>query len=227
MGPIFKGAAVVCLVALSGLQPAAGDLQYQVQVADKDAYTSVNLARVGQMSVRIGVLTENSDLAEGLKTTSPPTKKTKFVAQLPESEDQKYRQAVQNALQAGLDVLTSYPENDVWTTFWEDPAGANLARLLWSKSTKVGCGVGTCTGGEEARTPEQTVTFLVCQMEPAAEANTAPFDKEYYEALKERKTSLTEMTDEDLKAPVQGGAAAAVPSLLVAGLTAIVAFASA
>ncbi|CDJ26999.1 SAG family member [Eimeria mitis] len=240
------------------------------------------------MSVRIGVLTENSDLAEGLKTETAPTKKTKFVAQLPESEDQKYREAVQNALQAGLDInthldvygplhkcenvfdifrfclnfqkktkflaeltgtaeqkyreavqnalqagleaLPSYPEDDGgWTTFWQKPAGANLARLLSSKSTKVGCGVGTCTegGGEELRTAQKTVTFLVCEMQPAAVANEAPFDKEYYEALKERKTLLTAMTDEDLKAPVQGGAAAAVPSLLVAGLTAIVAFASA
>ncbi|CDJ32254.1 uncharacterized protein EMH_0073690 [Eimeria mitis] len=192
MGPTFKGAAVVCLVALSGLQPAAGALQYQVQVADKDAYTSVNLARVGQLSVRIGVLTEDSTLADGLKTDSAPAvsehpdptceqaigevKKTKFVAQLTETGDQKYRQAVEKALEDGLAELPSYPENDGWTTFWAKPAGANLARLLWSKSTKVGCGVGTCTPGEPARTPEETVTFLVCQMEPAAEANTAPFE---------------------------------------------------
>ena len=51
--------------------------------------------------------------------------------------------------------------------------------------------------------------------------------KEYYEALIARQTLLTAMTEEDLKVPVQGAAAAAVPSLLVAGLTAIVAFASA
>ncbi|CDJ26997.1 SAG family member [Eimeria mitis] len=243
MGRIFKGAAVLCLAALSGLQPAAGDLEFQPQDADKDAYTSINLARVGQLSVRIGVLTENSELVEKIKSalpsaqSDPPSttceeaiaelKKTNFLAQLTETGDQKYRQAVEKVLEAGFNELQSYPEDEgEWTTFWGKPDFANLARLLSSNSTKVGCAVGTCTKTEEARTGT-SITFLLCEMDPAAVQNKAPFDKEYYEALKERKTSLTEMTDEDLKAPVQGGAAAAVPSLLVAGLTAIVVFASA
>ncbi|CDJ26950.1 SAG family member [Eimeria mitis] len=252
MGPIFKGAAVVCLAALSGLQPAAGDLQFNVETADKgkhlllgDAYTSLNLARVGHMSVRIGILTENSELAEGLKDAFTPAayaapantcegaiaelKKTKFTAKLTESGDQKYRQAVQKALEAGLNELQSYPDSEEkWREFWENADGANLAHLLWTNSTGVGCAVGTCTqGGDQNRTAGTSIAFLFCEMKPAAVENKAPFDKEYYEALTERKTPLTQMTEEDLKVPVQGGAAAAVPSLLVAGLTAIVAFASA
>ncbi|CDJ28155.1 uncharacterized protein EMH_0099560 [Eimeria mitis] len=122
------------------------------------------------MSVRIGVLTEDSTLADGLKAAFTAAeepliaascdeaiaklKEKKFTALFTSAEDRNYRQAVQKALDAGL-------------------------------------------------------------------------GKEYYEALIERKTPLTAMTEEDLKAPVQGAAAAAVPSLLVAGLTAIVAFASA
>ncbi|CDJ32892.1 SAG family member [Eimeria mitis] len=194
MGPIFRGAAAVCLVALSGLQPAAGDLEFSVEKAGEDAYTSVNLARVGQMSVRIGVLTENSTLVEGLDaklqaTASEPEpaatcddaiakfKKTKFVAQLTGADDDNYRQAVQDALTAGLEALPSYPEDGGWTTFWTKPDGANLAHLLSSNSTKVGCAVGTCTeGAQEYRNSPTTVTFLVCQMDPAAEVDKAPFE---------------------------------------------------
>ncbi|CDJ35241.1 SAG family member [Eimeria mitis] len=144
------------------------------------------------MSVRIGVLTENSELAGDLKTafTQLPTepsagtcegsiaefKKTKFLAQLTDAGDQEYRQAVEKALKAGLDELPSYPENDgEWQKFWEKPNGANLARLLSSKSTKVGCAVGTCTKTDEARTGT-SITYLFCQMDPAAEENKAPFE---------------------------------------------------
>ncbi|CDJ32253.1 SAG family member [Eimeria mitis] len=121
--------------------------------------------------------------------------------------------------------MKSYPDN--WQEFWTIPEGANLASLLWSNSTKVGCAVGICTEGTQENRNITESAYLFCQMDPPAEENKAPFDKEYYEALKERKTLLTAMTEEDLKAPVQGAAVAAVPSLLVAGLTAIVAFASA
>ncbi|CDJ26934.1 SAG family member [Eimeria mitis] len=186
------------------------------------------------MSVRIGVLMENSDLSEGLENaftswaseSSPPTtcddaiaklKKTKFTAQFTDAEDLNYRQAVQRALDAGLKKLTSYPETDTqqkWTDFWAEPDGANLAHLLSSKSTRVGCAIGTCVPQtQEYRTSQTSAKFLFCEMKPAAEENKAPFDKEYYEALTERKTPLTAMTEEDLKAPVQGAAAAAVPSL--------------
>ncbi|CDJ26951.1 SAG family member [Eimeria mitis] len=209
MGPIFKGTAVVCLVALSGLKPATGALSFQAEEADNAAAAEPS--------------------AEACEESIAKVKKTHFFAQLTDAEDQEYRQAVENALKAGLKELQSYPENDgEWTKFWAKPDGANLAHLLSSNSTKVGCAVGTCTQtSDELRTPETSITYLFCQMDPAAVKDKAPFDKEYYEALKERNTPLTEMTDEDLKAPVQGGAAAAVPSLLVAGLTAIVAFASA
>ncbi|CDJ32329.1 SAG family member [Eimeria mitis] len=194
MGPVFKGAAVVCLVALSGLQPAAGALEFSAKKADEDAYTSVNLARVGQMSVRIGVLTEDSDLAEGLNAKLPATasdsspaetcdksietlKKTKFVAQFTDAQDLNYRQAVQKALDAGLGHMESYPDTEQkWTDFWKQADGANLAHLLWTNSTKVGCAVGTCTEGDQNRTPETSITFLFCEMEPAAVENKAPFD---------------------------------------------------
>ncbi|CDJ34024.1 SAG family member [Eimeria mitis] len=157
-------------------------------------------------------------------------KEKKFTALFTNAEDRNYRQAVQKALDAGLGELKSYPETETeekWTEFWAKPDGANLAHLLSSNSTKVGCAIGTCAAAAQVYRTSQSATFLFCQMEPAAVKDKAPFDKEYYEALKERKTQLTAMTDEDLKAPVQGAAAAAVPSLLVAGLTAIVAFASA
>ncbi|CDJ28249.1 SAG family member [Eimeria mitis] len=236
MGPIFKGAAAVCLLALSGLEPATAATQppaFTVEEAGEDAYLSVNLARVGQMSVRINQLTKDDTLIDSVKETfgvkdggrtlttcaeaiSGLRKKKEFVVQFTTAEDRNYRRSVH---------MKSYPDN--WQEFWTKPEGANLASLLWSNSTNIGCAVGICTESADG-TPSSTKTaYLFCQMSPEAEQDKAPFDKEYYEALTARQTLLTAMTEEDLKVPVQGGAAAAVPSLLVAGLTAIVAFASA
>ncbi|CDJ28154.1 SAG family member [Eimeria mitis] len=248
MGPNFKGAAAVCLMALSGFQQvtAVTAPKFAVEAAGEDAYISVNLARVGQMSVRINQLTKDDGLIEGLQETLPGAealravttcaeaiselkKQKTFVAQFIKDDDKNYRQSVQEALTTGLKQVESYPTTDAkWQDFWGNVDGANLASLLWSNSTKVGCAVGICTEGtHDTRSTTTKAAFLFCQMSPAAEENKAPFDKEYYEALTERKTLLTAMTEEDLKAPVKGAAAAAVPCLVLAGLYAIVAFASA
>ncbi|CDJ34025.1 SAG family member [Eimeria mitis] len=247
MGPIFKRAAVACLVALSGLEPAtaATPPQFTVHDAGEDAYLSVNLARVGQMSVRISQLTKDDELIESVRGTLAGTdgertvttcadtiselkKQKSFVAQFTKEDDRNYRQSVQEALTTGLKLMESYPTtDDEWKELWKKPDGVNLASLLWSNSTNIGCAVGICTEGTQGDRTTTKTAYLFCQMDPAAEENKAPFDKEYYEALTARKTLLTAMTEEDLKTPSNGAAPVAVPSLVLAGLTAIVALASA
>ncbi|CDJ45647.1 hypothetical protein EBH_0044460 [Eimeria brunetti] len=135
-----------------------------------------------------------------------------------------------------------YPVDETaWGKIWEKDAGASLGYLLGSNSTQVGCVIGRCTKvttpGEANRSavektvksgdPVETPTskaVLLCQLEPAADRNTAPFDEDYFVGLIARKTELANMTEEDLKAPANDGtAAAAVPTILFAGLVAMLA----
>ncbi|CDJ33953.1 uncharacterized protein EMH_0086690 [Eimeria mitis] len=86
---------------------------------DAYAYLSVNLARVGQMSVRINQLTKDDELIDSVKETfavkdggrtvttcadaiSGLRKKKEFVVQFTTAEDRNYRRSVQEALTAGL-----------------------------------------------------------------------------------------------------------------------------
>ncbi|CDJ57413.1 SAG family member [Eimeria maxima] len=157
-----------------------------------------------------------------------------------------YREVLQAALTAGLDTFKeTYPQDvSKWAELWENEEFASLAYLLGSTSTRIGCVVGKCaieetatreTGGPEdppEDPPEEppakpTVTatdkaVLFCKLDPSTQENTAPFSEDYFKALIARETSLTDMTENDLQPSVELGAApAAVPTILIAGLVAM------
>ncbi|CDJ45646.1 SAG family member [Eimeria brunetti] len=152
-----------------------------------------------------------------------------------------YRQTLEEALKAGLDLFSKkYPgDTQAWEEIWKQDAGASLGYLLGSNSTQIGCAIGRCTKvttqtGPTRSIMEKTVdsneaveeltnkAVLLCQLEPPATKNTAPFDEAYFTGLIARTTELANMTEEDLKAPTNDGTAvAAVPTILFAGLLAM------
>ncbi|CDJ45634.1 SAG family member [Eimeria brunetti] len=164
------------------------------------------------------------------------------------TDSPNYRELLQKALDAGLQVFNQisalhlccvvltclsffkrkeYPSQ--WGDIWEVEAGANLAYLLGSNSTKIGCVIGECvtvaSGGEKALPSDETSTgkaALFCKLSPEVEKGSAPFDEEYFTGLVSRTAKLTEMAEEDLKAPSNDGtAAAALPTILAAILVAM------
>ncbi|CDJ45616.1 SAG family member [Eimeria brunetti] len=119
-----------------------------------------------------------------------------------------------------------------WKEIWDNDAGANLAYLLWSNSTKIGCVVGECKEvqnlDDNRRFQTETATrksTLFRKLSPEAAKGQPPFDQEYFDGLIARSTKLANLTDEDLEAPSNGtnAAAPAVPTVLTAGLDAILA----
>ncbi|CDJ60865.1 SAG family member [Eimeria maxima] len=237
MGSFFKASAL-CLVALCGMQSGADAkaLTFVVKPVGDDAYTTLNLARNGDLTVNINSLERKSTLEETLKTalntsatalTGSECSSMQFHSTLDKTTlhtgyskaaGPDYRQMIQKVLDDGLKVgdLASYPSS--WTNVWSDANGANLANLLWSKSNGVGCALAVCA--EDAA--ETDTAFLVCQMDPAPQLNNAPFEKPYYLALKERTTKLKDMKEEELKGTT-GGSSIAVPSVLLASLVALIA----
>ena len=61
-----------------------------------------------------------------------------------------------------------------WSTVWEDEVGANIANLLFSNSTEIGCAIGKFTPVSQRTTQNGTMHF--CQMQPPAESGEAPFE---------------------------------------------------
>ncbi|CDJ27305.1 SAG family member [Eimeria mitis] len=135
-----------------------------------------------------------------------------------------------------------YPKtDDEWQQIWANDTSAVLAHLLGSNSTKIGCVIGKCVevttqppsddqerregsgGGEGNKTEVETdKAALFCQLSPAATKDKAPFDEDYFNGLIARTTALADMTKEDLKSAAGGGAATvALPTVLIAGLVAI------
>ncbi|CDJ45631.1 SAG family member [Eimeria brunetti] len=145
-----------------------------------------------------------------------------------------YRELLQAALDEGLKVFTDSQNQNQWETIWQDDDGANLAYLLGANSTAIGCVIGQCTteksttpGGRSTATPTGKAV-LFCELKPAAEKSKAPFDEEYYDGLIARTDKLASMTEEDLKAPSNDATAtAAIPTILSAGVVAMLTVASA
>ncbi|CDJ26994.1 uncharacterized protein EMH_0078230 [Eimeria mitis] len=139
-----------------------------------------------------------------------------------------YRTLVQEALTTGLTEFgTTYPADaSAWGKIWDKENLPSVLHLLGAKSTKVGCVIGNCTktAGEEA--PTKSVLF--CELSPAVADDEVVFGEEYFKELSTRKTELKDMKEEDLEDPiVTSSADAAVPSILTAGLVAILAAISA
>ncbi|CDJ45601.1 SAG family member [Eimeria brunetti] len=255
MASFYKTLAV-CLMAFSGLQSVAGSDKTYTWTAEgvtADAYLSVKLARNGKLPVHISDVAKDDQLVATLKTTIEGTEDGRAVQncrQLIESKEtlkdlfyrvleptakgeRDYRQLLQASLDEGLEAFKpkEYPKTTAkWQELWTNPDFANLAYLLSSNSTKVGCVIGTCTGeqtlppdppSEEGETTVE-MELLICDLDPPATKNQAPFDEEYFTGLIERTAKLASMTEDDLKAPTNDGtAAAAVPTIMFAGLVAM------
>ncbi|CDJ28200.1 uncharacterized protein EMH_0038720 [Eimeria mitis] len=206
MASLYKTAAVVCVVALSGLkseaQPVSAAYKFTVVNVDEDAYVAANLARNGKLPVHISGVTKDSSLVSTLTENV-----TSATGEADAPETPNYRKLLQEALEKGLQVF----------------------------NTQIGCVIGKCTkepvdanvlDNDTGTTTEKAALF--CKLQPAATANQAAFDEEYFNGLITRKTALADMTEDDLKASVgNGAAAAAVPTILIAGLLAMFAAVSA
>ncbi|CDJ28201.1 SAG family member [Eimeria mitis] len=216
MAPLYKTAAAVCLVTLCGLQTVESTPthKYTVEHVEADAYLAVNLARNGKLPVHINEVKKEESLVSALNAkvlgSGQPTAENctalitdelkndfhhSFVYDAEEKASPDYRQLLQNALDQGLAVFKNkaYPQsNDEWQDIWGEDAGANLAYLLGSNSTTIGCVIGRCTqvttsedqeslqvGDGDSGTQQETLTneaVLFCQLKPAAEKNSAPFE---------------------------------------------------
>ncbi|CDJ45609.1 SAG family member [Eimeria brunetti] len=261
MASFYTTIAAVCLVAFTGLQTDAGNgvtYKWTAEEVTDDGYLSVNLARNGNLAVHINEVKREEKLVNSLKTTVAGNQESRadsscetlmqgkvelkdvFHKVFDPQEKPDYRQLLQTSLEEGLAIFKSkeYPENpDGWTTIWENEAFANLAYLLNSNSTAVGCVIGKCTStpasstpsppqvpgnGQREAEPQVEKAVLFCDLDPPATEGKAPFDKEYFTALTARTTKLANMTEDDLKAPTNDGTtAAAVPTIMFASLVAI------
>ncbi|CDJ45643.1 SAG family member [Eimeria brunetti] len=263
MATFYKTAAAVCLVALSGLQSEAAQTTYKFKVANVDdsVYLAANLVRNGRLPVHISEVAPDSNLVSTVQgkvqactASKQPSRVTMeacealmkasdlrdiFYHTFDYTESPDYRELMQAALDEGLKVFKKQNYGTDWQTIWASEAGANLAYLLGSNSTKIGCVIGECTEEASRTLPgaakrgvaalstdlgeaEAKKAVLFCALSPEAQKNTAPFDEEYFTALISRTALLANMTQDDLKVPTNDGiAAAAVPSILATSLVAM------
>ncbi|CDJ45610.1 SAG family member [Eimeria brunetti] len=252
MASLYRAIAGVCLVAFSGLQSeAAGGKTYKwtAEKVTDDAYLSVKLARNGKLPVHINdvavdekLVTSLTEIVEGEEEVDEPNCRKLMEAKaeikdvfyhVVESEGEpNYRQLLQASLNEGLEAFTNkeYPKSaNEWQQIWAKDTGANLAYLLSSNSTTVGCVLGKCTSvqtsppGPAGRNSETTVemTLLICDLDPPATKGQAPFDEDYFTGLIARTAQLEDMTTDDLKTTNDGTSAAAVPAFVLSGLVAM------
>ncbi|CDJ31965.1 uncharacterized protein EMH_0010920 [Eimeria mitis] len=244
MAPFYKTAAAFCLVGLFGLQcGAATETKYKfevVQVKD-DAYLTAKLARNGKISAKTNTVEKDSQTVTTLQgkvaakidgsdvtcaALIDDTLEKLFHVTFEYTDDPDYRTLVQGALKTGLaEFSNTYPKD---TTAWEEMWGKNgvpsLLHLLEASSTKIGCVIGKCvkqTDSPEGAAPTKATLF--CELSPAAAKGQAAFSEEYFNELIARKDELSSMTEDDLTS----SANVAVPSILTAGLVAILAAISA
>ncbi|CDJ29612.1 uncharacterized protein EMH_0051220 [Eimeria mitis] len=254
MAPFYKTAAAFCLVGLFGLQCGAqtpATYKYEVAKVGEDAYLTVNLARNGQISAKTSLVEKDTELVGTLETkvkadeAEPKAScdelltedlKKLFNVTVDNKDNPDYRKLVQDALNTGLtDFGATYPaDTSAWRNIWGNAKLLSVLHLLGASSTKVACVIANCvkTAGdvgvlsESDDAPEKSVLF--CELKPAAAENEAAFSEEYFKELKERTTQLKDMKEEDLEDPiVTSSANVAVPSILTAGLGAILAAISA
>ncbi|CDJ45630.1 SAG family member [Eimeria brunetti] len=228
-------------------------------VVDDAGYVAANLVRNGKLPVHISAVAKDDNLVSTLtetvktKESKVPVEnerdtidKTCSVLVEPEGlkdifhytfeyndsaskSSPNYRELLQKALEAGLEIFKNAEYQNNWGKIWNDDAGGSLAYLLGANSTTIGCVIGQCTtekstnpGGRSSTATPTGNAVLFCTLKPAAQKGEAPFDDEYFTGLIARTAKLADMTEEDLKAPTNDGtAAAAVPTLLAAGLVAV------
>ncbi|CDJ45624.1 hypothetical protein EBH_0018900 [Eimeria brunetti] len=206
MASFYKTAAALGLVALYGLQSGAADTttyKFQAVDVDDDAYFAAKLVRNGKLPVHIGEIEKDTSLVSGLKEKVAPSAELEqpgrtseesckkvmeesglkdiFHHAFPYKASPNYPGLFQEALDAGLTVFKDKGYQNKWNEIWEIDAGASLAYLLGSNSTKIGCVIGKCIQVQtpDDGSPTESATgdaFLFCQLSPAADKNKAPFE---------------------------------------------------
>ncbi|KAL8434534.1 hypothetical protein Efla_000050 [Eimeria flavescens] len=222
-------AAALGLLALSSAQSARGETVTGVSAPDS-LYEAINLARAGGLATALIQVKISADLinvvipevvakAGNSGTTCPnvgsvtPSTAEGFVLTFNhETENPDYKTLVQNALDVGLQELSTYPTQGWGEGIWKTSEKAkNIGYLLWSSSAEAGCGVTKgCTDNSN---------LVICRFKPTVQNGVAPFDEQFYHALKARTKKIQEMSSNDFQSPGNGGTMGA-PSMVVAGLVA-------
>lgn len=121
---------------------------------------------------------------------------------------------IKTAVTEGLTALG--PSYVATTTFdkakapFDKPAAQNLAFMMDSKSTKVGCATASsCSGGNN---------YVYCLFEPTLSAASVPFSDDFYKALEARQKAnidLGTLTSKDLNTKLNdgGGTGAAIGAI--------------
>ncbi|CDJ54292.1 hypothetical protein EBH_0045900 [Eimeria brunetti] len=213
MGSFYKAAATVCLLAFCGLQSEAAKVKkykFTVKEVNEDDYIYANFVRNGKLPTHISEVAKDQDLVDSLKTE---------VGKQETSGADATCEALIKA--SNFKTMFHHPFED------NDDASPDYRQLL-QNALDAGLAVfrGTDSTGAGATSKNNAVLF--CELKPAAEKNSAPFDEEYFNGLIGRTAKLAEMTADDLKAPVEESAATtAGPTILIASLVAMLAAASA
>ncbi|CDJ36840.1 uncharacterized protein EMH_0097260 [Eimeria mitis] len=215
MAPFYKAAAAFCLVGLCWFQSEAAEEKkyiFEVAPAEEDAYLTAKLARNGKITAKTNTVEKDPQLVSSLQgkvgTSTEDTNaacttlmtddlKKLFHHAFEYTEEHDYRQLVQDAVTAGLEEFGK--------TY---PADSDAWKQVWKK--------------EKAR------SMMHLLGASSTKIGCVIANEDYFKELSTRTTELKSMTDEDLKDPiVTSSADATVPSILTAGLVAILAAISA
>lgn len=231
---------LVALAGIQSLNGVHGSTLEAVQDLDfSGLYLALNLARRGHIDPKLmpPMLDADATLAESAKTflttfqtadcgdlrpftdeTDKTDKSAKgLVMKYTKNTTPDFKKLVQDALQAGVTALQAESagaaEKGVLGTgvfAKEKPVSINLAYMLNTKSSKVGC--FAASGCQESSTE---LSLILCRFDPDLAANTSPFTKEYFEAVASRKVTISQMKDTDVNSGLL-----ALPSVLM-GLVAV------
>ncbi|CDJ26995.1 uncharacterized protein EMH_0078340 [Eimeria mitis] len=226
MAPLYKTAAAFCLVGLFGLQCGAetpAKYKFEVVPVKDDAYLTAKLARNGKISAKTNTVEMDSQTVSTLQEK---------VAAKTDGTDVTCEEFIVDALVSAYTTKGSntYPKDTTaWQAIWEKDGVPSLLHLLEASSTKIGCVIGKCVKQpDSSEGDDPTKATLFCELSPAAAEGQAAFSEEYFKELIARQDELKSMTEDDLKDPiVTSSADASVPSILTAGLVAILAAISA
>ncbi|KAL8433959.1 hypothetical protein ACSSS7_003482 [Eimeria intestinalis] len=236
MAPLIRIAGV-CLLALSSLHSTQADKAGAAEAQKhEDLVLAINLARAGNLNTALVQVKENKDLVQEAMQAIINDVQTPTCAPLIGEDDlpvalkglvltykdanagvPNYKELVQEVLTKGIQELET-EGGDVkrgWNDFWSKfPETANLGYLMWSASVAVGCAVSVGC--------ENDKYLILCRFNPTASGSVDAFDQKVYDALKARRTPLTQLTKDDLQGP-GSGATMGIPSLLLAGFVAALA----
>ncbi|CDJ28884.1 uncharacterized protein EMH_0044800 [Eimeria mitis] len=249
MAPLYRTAAAFWLAGLFGLQSvAAAGTKYRFELVEvkEDAYLIAKLARNGKITAKTNTVEKDTDLLAALKgkiktdsdaaeatcsTLVTEDLKKVFHVTFEYTESPDYPKLVEDTLKAGLaDFEETYPaDTEAWKKVWKKTNAPGVLHLLEATSTKIACVIANCVQSPavdtyaKSKQETKTTALLFCELSPAATEERPVFSEEYFKELIARKDELSSMTEDDLTS----SANVAVPSILTAGLVAILAAISA